>query len=108
MFTETVRFKINRKIFDELQPVSALCWVSYGVIFNFFFFIEKITSMSAYRKRYVAVTNQIVLSMYLRPIRCRIRVCISHQSERRFCSLVCEVFMGIRREQFVGWNHLLE
>ena len=41
----------------------------------------------------------------------RIRVCISHQSEHRFCSFVWEVFnevMGVRRERFVEWNHLLE
>ena len=26
---ETIRFKIIRKIFDEHQLVTALCWVSY-------------------------------------------------------------------------------
>ena len=29
VFTETIRFKIIRKIFDEHQPVTVLCWVSY-------------------------------------------------------------------------------
>ena len=29
VLTETIRFKIIRKIFDEHQPVTALCWISY-------------------------------------------------------------------------------
>ena len=29
VLTETIRMKVIRKIFDEHQPVTALCWISY-------------------------------------------------------------------------------
>ena len=45
-------------------------------------------STLAFKEWYVVCTNQIVWGMYLAPIRRRIKVCISHQSDRRLCSLV--------------------